>query len=198
MASFSDIGCQQPTGLSTPAQVATSNIDSLLPAAQAALNQAVSLQLNLSSNFAQPGIDTSVQTDSQLLTYILGNKPDIDLNALNLAGLDAPGNVSLNDLTERDINENFPLFESCVISNLATQLCGILDGSIGTGLPSAAENAFEERGHARIVNERLAFQNRITNDYARRGWAAQSGLQDARIRSLNNLAPGVHGILSRD
>ncbi len=198
MTSFSNIGCQQPTGLSTPAQVATSNIDGLLPAAQAALNEGAGLLLNLSSNFVQPGIDTNVQTLSQLSDYVLGLKPDIDLNELELTGLDEPGNIRLDDLTERDINENFPQFESCVIANLATQLCGILDGSIATGLPAAAENAFKERGHSRIVNERLAFQSQITNEYARHGWTIQSGLQDARIRTLNNTALGLHGGFARD
>jgi len=198
MTSFSDIGCQQPTGLSTPAQVATQNFDGLLPSAQSALAEGTALLANLSSKFAKPGIDTSVQTTAQLSSYLLGDKPDIDLNDLNLTGLDEPGSVSLNDLTERDIDANFPQFEACVISNLATQLCGILDGSIGTGLPTATENAFEERGHARIVNERLAFQNRVTDEYSRYGWAIKPGLQDARIRTLNNTTAGLHGGFSRD
>jgi len=170
---FSSAGCSQSTGASVASTTAQDSISEIYARANEtfAIGRALAQQLSTYSA-DNPNISVNFSTSGELVDFQQQDRTRDDFSLLDFdaSGLDEPSLPTLEQITELDAIANFPLFQSCVMSNLATQLCGILDGTIVKGLPLSYErNAFakgRDQVHAQITPAKL----QVIGAQSRAGW----------------------------
>jgi len=179
---FSNTGCNQSTGSSAASTTAQDSINEIYQRAATtfAAGRAYAQSL-IDYSTGSPSINVNFSTDGELVNFQEQSRPRDDFSLLDFdeSGLTEPGLPSLENVSELDAIANFPLFESCVMANLATQLCGILSGTIVKGLPLSYERAVFAKSRDQIHGQATTAKWQIVGVQSRAGWSTRSGYEDS-------------------
>lgn len=197
MASFSNAGCNQATGVSVAAQQTLSSFTELKAGAASLLEQALGMALSIEETFSKASVNDTFDQRIQFDDWQPPDLPIPDYSEYEFNTPKKPSLIGLEDVTDVDIDANLPPLNGDLILKYINLLCDVL-ANMTDGLPVAFVDGIKYRMKNRVDSHINGQKLCIADDYQRRGWTIPNRAIQPRIDALTHLNYRLQAFVVRD